>query len=876
MHNVEEQRINKRPRIELELDAFCMGNKQSSTPGEPGSGSQRDNQDFDAVSSGGLSRSKVAKHHASNAPDRSTHSNGPKKPPKNVKPDKMRAINNFGTEHLSVQGTHMIIASPHKVAPSPSDTMALRPANPTNPTPVNSTKQHNHTTNAHVKGNSQSAHIVTGSASPSDRDALSRMASTDDAGKDGQKGIVSNTHSKWEQNAQRQDNFSEEQTQDRSRLQNSAAKPSASPFDFSLTEGQTRRTLMADCELECSEVSPGVFVSGAKVAVDKDMLMRHNIRRIVNCAVSVVPCAFSDEPERAPAATDIHTSRLTCQNSKMFTYLALNMVDGRQDDVGWFACQVLQFVQVGRTMGHNTLVHCEQGISRSCSFAIAWLMWSTRIPWKQAYNLVKERRLCSNPNTAFTCHLIEIGDLLHGEQRKVTNLFRLAQHLPHDRSAPVLKALRDESTRKLLPPNLSLLDTRGVFVLRPGQEDVESGSATRETANQGPFVWVGSIAAMAAANVEVATRLAECMVGILTAAGTSVTVVWQGREPPAFLAMLQSDSVHNRSVYDDLFGVEAVTAGALAESIGSETDVSEVSSKVGSSAPAPIKVTKPEKVVSSAVQIVPKGDSIAGKVSTLVTGPIAAGNTQPVPSAEEKHRSPSTGALTPVHSSSRPSSGTSSAPRPRAPSDLSSPQAQAVPLLTQEQRRLTPTLPRTPSVGKMPEDVAMVREPTPIEDAGRTSVGSVGSAAGNISSPGPVSQLPHVQRILQGDSSSTIGATTVADTKPKLYVCVASDDGGEGAFEWQAMGVYDDEDLDEGLLLLLHCRRGQHMLWVGQDYADEHRKLCQDEDALLDWVCQQVAPGENTLWVDVFPCDVSLQRSGEEDGPFWDAFQEGF
>jgi hypothetical protein len=65
------------------------------------------------------------------------------------------------------------------------------------------------------------------------------------------------------------------------------------------------------------------------------------------------------------AATDTSTD-----STKRFTYLVLNMVDGRQDDIGWFVCQVLQFVGAGQALGQNTLIHCEKGISRYCSFPL--------------------------------------------------------------------------------------------------------------------------------------------------------------------------------------------------------------------------------------------------------------------------------------------------------------------------------------------------------------------------------------------------------------------------------------------------------------------------------------------------------------------------
>jgi hypothetical protein len=128
-------------------------------------------------------------------------------------------------------------------------------------------------------------------------------------------------------------------------------------FNFDYTEGQHRRDLMANCEDQCSGITDFLYVGGAKVAGSREILRRYDITRVINLAPAVVDNFFIDEPE--------------------FTYLVINMVDGRQDDISWFLCEVIRFIEVGRHGRHKTLLHCEKGISRSCSYAIAYLMWAS-------------------------------------------------------------------------------------------------------------------------------------------------------------------------------------------------------------------------------------------------------------------------------------------------------------------------------------------------------------------------------------------------------------------------------------------------------------------------------------------------------------------
>lgn len=133
------------------------------------------------------------------------------------------------------------------------------------------------------------------------------------------------------------------------------SKDEENSYDFSVTEGQSRRELMAENEFLCSEILPWLFVGGAKVAESLSSLRKYNIKRVINCSASVIPNFFIGSGE--------------------FKYLSLSMIDGRQDDISWFLCEVVQFIFEGKLQGENCLLHCEKGISRSCSYAIAFHMW---------------------------------------------------------------------------------------------------------------------------------------------------------------------------------------------------------------------------------------------------------------------------------------------------------------------------------------------------------------------------------------------------------------------------------------------------------------------------------------------------------------------
>jgi hypothetical protein len=97
-------------------------------------------------------------------------------------------------------------------------------------------------------------------------------------------------------------------------------------FDFLLTEGQSRRDQMDSCKSDCSKILDYLYVGGAEIAGSREIIQNNKICRIINCSSDVVDNSFI--------------------NDSNMKYLSLNMIDGKQDDISWFLCNVLHFIQV--------------------------------------------------------------------------------------------------------------------------------------------------------------------------------------------------------------------------------------------------------------------------------------------------------------------------------------------------------------------------------------------------------------------------------------------------------------------------------------------------------------------------------------------------
>jgi len=72
-------------------------------------------------------------------------------------------------------------------------------------------------------------------------------------------------------------------------------------------------------------------------------------------------------------------------------------------------------------------VHCHQGVSRSCTACIAYLIAKNGLTYEDAFAKVQGARAICNPNTGFICQLLEFYRRLHEPMEK-SRAFRVARH----------------------------------------------------------------------------------------------------------------------------------------------------------------------------------------------------------------------------------------------------------------------------------------------------------------------------------------------------------------------------------------------------------------------------------------------------------------
>lgn len=300
-------------------------------------------------------------------------------------------------------------------------------------------------------------------------------------------------------------------------MDESAVHPIAATSSSGTSKGLPRLTLNLDLahmahhqteddhkhrfEYELSKVYDFLYISGSKVAANRDQLLTAGITNIVNCNHLSTPDYFPAD----------------------FEYLSMNLLDSKEENLHCFICRVVRYIDECGASKKRVLLHCEKGISRSCSFAIAYHMWRHKGTYQEAYEHLCACRSQCNPNIGFMCQLSEFHTAMNlvRSDTAFSLLLRLAMHSPvYDVRTPVLKVYLNPLTRQVLQPSGALLRPQGVFVLI--------------TLNR-VFVWRGALASEEAAAL--AASMCACLLGVLTKA-QGCEAEAQGAESSAFSALL--------------------------------------------------------------------------------------------------------------------------------------------------------------------------------------------------------------------------------------------------------------------------------------------------------------------------------------------------
>ncbi|GAX85233.1 hypothetical protein CEUSTIGMA_g12653.t1 [Chlamydomonas eustigma] len=212
--------------------------------------------------------------------------------------------------------------------------------------------------------------------------------------------------------------------------------------DGPLSETQQRRAKFQFFEKQCSQVSDRLYLSGDAVARSREILQESGITHVVNCVGFICKEYFKDEG---------------------LQYRTYFLQDTPGEDILAVLYDALEFIDSALKAGGRVLVHCSQGVSRSATIVIAYLMWKTGGSYDEVFAKVKEARGVANPNIGFTCQLLQWQKR---RQLQAPARVRLYRMVPHHTQAPWILVAKSVPVPKLYPNNTYReLDPRGAFIV---------------------------------------------------------------------------------------------------------------------------------------------------------------------------------------------------------------------------------------------------------------------------------------------------------------------------------------------------------------------------------------------------------------------------
>ncbi|XVE69079.1 hypothetical protein DITRI_Ditri09bG0121200 [Diplodiscus trichospermus] len=202
--------------------------------------------------------------------------------------------------------------------------------------------------------------------------------------------------------------------------------------------GLVKRDKIAFFDKECSKVAEHIYLGGDAVARDREILKQNGITHVLNCVGFVCPEYFKAD----------------------FLYRTLWLQDSPSEDITSILYDVFDYFEDVREQGGRVFVHCCQGVSRSTSLVIAYLMWREGQSFDDAFQYVKAARGIADPNMGFACQLLQCQKRVHAfplSPSSLLRMYRIAPHSPYDPLHLVPKMLND--------PSPSMLDSRGAFIV---------------------------------------------------------------------------------------------------------------------------------------------------------------------------------------------------------------------------------------------------------------------------------------------------------------------------------------------------------------------------------------------------------------------------
>ena len=145
-----------------------------------------------------------------------------------------------------------------------------------------------------------------------------------------------------------------------------------------------------------------------------------------------------------------------------------------------------------RKQNGRVYVHCVQGISRSSTLCICYLIFTRRMTFQEGFTYCKQRRGCVNPNMTFIAQLVNFYKRLYDDSFDSLpvspRVFQICSHQKEDPFYVVARFQMDdlycgrEGDKTLDPRGIFIIQTKTRLYLWKGAQILPQNEATYEEA----------------------------------------------------------------------------------------------------------------------------------------------------------------------------------------------------------------------------------------------------------------------------------------------------------------------------------------------------------------------------------------------------------
>ena len=219
--------------------------------------------------------------------------------------------------------------------------------------------------------------------------------------------------------------------------------------DFSLKDSERKKIISEYYSKHLSEIIPNfLYISSYNATKNLELLEKNKITHIINCAADFCENVFEQE--------------------KKFTYLSFYLKDHVLENIECIFYECIKFIENVKEKGGRVLVHCIQGISRSVSIVMAYIIFSKKLSYDKAFNLVQSKREISSPNFGFSIQLQNFYSRLYEEPSKyryIPKIFAVGS-FQNEQAGKIVCRLMNEPFYEHKENGLPrMLDKRGIFII---------------------------------------------------------------------------------------------------------------------------------------------------------------------------------------------------------------------------------------------------------------------------------------------------------------------------------------------------------------------------------------------------------------------------